>query len=656
MAEALSSRTELTRLRLVLFGPMEAWGPGAATVLPRGRKTQALLALLAIEAAPVPRRRLAAMLWSRVGEEQARGSLRQALLELQSALARIPGPPLLRAEREEVMLDPAARWVDAEQVMAADAGHPAALDLMRAPLLPGLDGLDPAFDHWLAARRTGLAATATGLARLLLARSPGEAAARRLLALDARDETAAALVIAARVAAGDAEAARATLAALRAALLPLGRQPSPEIEVLLLPRAANDPAPPPSEPQRLPARRGARLGVLPLTAGPGAEWVAGALAESLTAALARFRWLFLADPASLAAAVRQGTAGPIAAARGAGLDLALSGQVQGGARLRVSLRLTDLRPPETVVWAESFEAVPAELGGLEEGIAAAVVARVDPELLLLEARRASAAPHSDPSSYELLLRAIPGLAALDRPGFEASGQLLARACAADPGFASAQAWHAAWHLFQVGQGWAPDQAKAMLKAEALARRAIALDPADAQALTICGHVRAYLHHLPEEGAALHDRALALNPNLAMAWVFSGLAETYCGRHEEALRRLARYKALAPLHPFAFFFDAAALVPLMLLRRHAEAAVAARAVCELNPVFSFPLRPWLACLGHLGDAAAARAVRGRLLALEPGLTIAAAMRRAPLRPPDAEHYIEGLRRAGLEEGLAEKGVA
>jgi len=577
MAEADLS-PEPPRLRLVLFGPMEAWGPGAAAVLPRGRKSQALLALLAIKAGPVPRRHLAALLWSRVAEEQARGSLRQALLELQSALARIPGPALVRAEREEVLLDPAARWVDAEQAMAADAGHPAALDLMQGVLLPGFDGLDPAFDLWLAARRAGLAA---------------------------------------------------------AAMRPL-------------PVAA----------PRQPPRRGARLGVLPLSAGPGAEWVAGALAESLTAALARFRWLFLADPASLAAAARRAAAGPgpLAAAREAGLDFALSGHVQAQARLSVSLRLTDLRAPETVVWAERFEVAATDLGGIEDGIAAEVVARIDPELLLLEARRASAAPPADPSAYELLLRAIPGLTALDRPGFEAAGQLLGRACAADPGFASAQAWHAAWHLFQVGQGWAPDQAAAMARAEALARRAIALDPTDAQALTICGHVRAYLHHLPEEGAALHDRALALNPNLAMAWVFSGLAETYCGRHEEALLRLARYKALAPLHPFAFFFDGAALVPLMLLRRHAEAAAAARAVCELNPLFSFPLRPWLACLGHLGATPAAAAVRARLLALEPGLTVAGAMLRAPLRAADAAHYAEGLRRGGLPEGVAEQGVA
>ena len=37
------------------------------------------------------------------------------------------------------------------------------------------------------------------------------------------------------------------------------------------------------------------------------------------------------------------------------------------------------------------------------------------------------------------------------------------------------------------------------------------------ALTIAGHVRAFLHRRLREAMALHERALSLNPNLAMAW-------------------------------------------------------------------------------------------------------------------------------------------
>ena len=56
--------------------------------------------------------------------------------------------------------------------------------------------------------------------------------------------------------------------------------------------------------------------------------------------------------------------------------------------------------------------------------------------------------------------------------------------------------------------------------------------------------------------ALHERALTLNPNLAMAWSLSGVAFAYHGRPDEAERRMRRYKKLSPLDPHAFFFDTA----------------------------------------------------------------------------------------------------
>ena len=86
-----------------------------------------------------------------------------------------------------------------------------------------------------------------------------------------------------------------------------------------------------------------------------------------------------------------------------------------------------------------------------------------------------------------------------------------------------------------------------------------LDPFDARALTIAGHVRAFLHHRLREAIALHERALSLNPNLAMAWDLSGVAYAYLGDPDEAERRINRYKKLSPLDPHAFFFDTAFII-------------------------------------------------------------------------------------------------
>ncbi|WP_135466213.1 hypothetical protein [Crenalkalicoccus roseus] len=575
------------RLRLVLRGRMEAWSLAGVPVLPRSRKTRALLALLGMSPGEhVSRLRLAGLLWSRRGPEQQRGSLRQALRELQQALSPI-GLPVLSASRDTVRLREGAVWVDVIEALrsgGATGGE---------ELLSDLDGLDPAFDHWLAEQR------------------------RRLR-----------------------EAAPAPFPPRRAAPGPVAGPPPAEAPRLSFPSASRPPR------QGL---RGARLGVPPLRAlgGEAEQHLSVGLAEEITAALARFRWLFVVDGASLAAAAAsQGEEG---AARALRLDFLLAGTVQRGAgQVRVSLRLTDLRGPATVVWSERFDRKADDILALQDEIAAEVVARIDPEILLIEASRASARGTVHGGAHDLLLRAIPAIHRLERTGFLAAGEWLRQAIALEPDHAAAHAWLAYWHLFLVGQGWAADNAEVLAQAETLASRAVALDPLDAQALTILGHVRAFLHHQVEEAAALHERALALNPNLAMAWVFSGMAQSYLGAHEAALQRFDRYRQLAPCHPHAFFFDAGRGIPLLFLGRYAEAAAVGRAVVALQPGFSYPYKTYLSALGHLGLAAEAAAVRARLLAIEPDFTVAKALRRTPVRrPEDRALYERGLRLAGLE---------
>src|SRR5581483_9546012 len=70
-------------VRIHLLGSMRATTFVGDDVLPRGRKARAVLGCLCLAAgARVPRSRLAAMLWDRVSDFQARASFRQAFREL----------------------------------------------------------------------------------------------------------------------------------------------------------------------------------------------------------------------------------------------------------------------------------------------------------------------------------------------------------------------------------------------------------------------------------------------------------------------------------------------------------------------------------------------------------------------------------------------
>jgi len=664
-------------LRLRLIGQMEAWTLTSENVLPQGRKTRALLAVVALSSPrPALRGRLAELLWSRRPEEQARASLRQDIHRLLETLAPA-GTEILHVTRDHLSIRPGTVWVDVDEVMRATTEQPASLSLLDGDLLEDLDGVDPAFDAWLAVERERLRDRARGVAEALLhEQSEPEAAipaAQRLLQIDRAHEGAWRALMRAHAARGERGMAIQSYDRCRAVLADLlDAAPSAETQKLLVeirgpsgsrmplrppaPAAEQADEPPPIlEPRQQeirPARGGAHVGVMPLQlVGTSEEeaHLAPGLAEEITTALSRFRWMFVVASNSLARFAAE-TRDETAIRRTFGIDFLLDGSIQKERnRLRITIRLLDLRAGNQVVWARRFDRQSNDLLSLQDEIAAEVVAQIDPEILLIEAKRSATRPPTDATAYDLVLRAIALIGRLEREPLMRAGEYLAHAIELEPDYAAAYAWYAYWQMFLVGQGWATDPDAMMREAGELAERAIVLDPFDARALTIAGHVRAFLHRRLHEAIALHDRALSLNPNLAMAWDLSGVAYAYLGDWEEAERRVNRYKKLSPLDPHAFFYDTAFIIIALLKRDYESAVVAGRTVTEMNPSFSAAWKPYVAALGHVGRPQEAAAARQRLLAIEPDFTIERFMASAPFeREADRELYAEGLRLAGIPE--------
>ena len=669
-------------MRLRLIGQMEAWTLTSESVLPIGRKTRALVAVLALSAPrPVLRGRLAELLWSRRPEEQARASLRQEIHRLLETLGPV-GPQVLVVTRDHLALRTGAAWVDVEEVLRASPAKPAALSLLDGELLEDLDGVDAAFDTWLFAERERLRDRARALAETLLLDQTEPAAmitaAQQLLTIDRAHEGAWRALMRAYAARGERgmaihayERCRAVLAEL------LDAQPSEETHRLIAELRTSGlavpavMAPPPAElrpPARTEARAeprpearaearperrgGARVGVMPLqlvgTTEAEAHLGTG-LAEEITSALAKFRWMFLVSSSSLARFTTQ-TRDENAIRRAFDIHFLLDGTIQRvPGRLRIAMRLLDLRAGNQVVWSRRFDRQADDLLTLQDEIAAEAVAQIDPEILLIESQRVLSRPLADASAYDLKLRALALIDRLERPNFAQAGALLRQAIVLEPDYPAAHAWYAWWCTLEVGQDWAEDPAARSVEAAQHAERAIMLDPQDAKALTIAGHIRAYLHRRLREAISLHERALALNPNLAMAWGFSGVAFAYMGDLTEAERRLAQFKKLSPLDPHAFYFDTGRCLLALLGGDFAAAVAIGRGVSEASPTFSAARKPYLAALGHLGMQDELAAVRRRLLQLEPGFTVRRFLRTCPVEKPEhRDLYAAGLRAAGLPE--------
>src|SRR5262249_17915937 len=121
-------------LRVHLFGTMRVLASTGEDILPRARKTQAVLGYLCLARnEPVTRSRLAGVIWDRANEGQARDSLRHALTEIENTESW-----RLEKGRHTVRLDTAPCWIDVFE-------NPQEPDL----LLEGLRGVSSGFDHWL---------------------------------------------------------------------------------------------------------------------------------------------------------------------------------------------------------------------------------------------------------------------------------------------------------------------------------------------------------------------------------------------------------------------------------------------------------------------------------------------------------------------------
>ena len=140
---APTTPVEQGRLSVSLFGPFALTAPGGADATPRGRKSKALFAMLALS--PNGRRARAWLqdrLWSDKPADRGRTNLRQELSVLRKHLTGI-GVDILSSEGDDVILNLSRLDIDAlKGTMAA-----------HHELLEGLDVGDPEFEYWLSEER-----------------------------------------------------------------------------------------------------------------------------------------------------------------------------------------------------------------------------------------------------------------------------------------------------------------------------------------------------------------------------------------------------------------------------------------------------------------------------------------------------------------------
>ena len=378
------------------------------------------------------------------------------------------------------------------------------------------------------------------------------------------------------------------------------------------------------------------------------EYFADGMVEEIITALSHLRWLFVIARGS--SFTYKGRAVDLKqVGRELGVRYVLEGSVRkAGNRLRITGQLIDAATGAHL-WADKFDGELKDIFDLQDQVTSRVVGAIAPKLEQAEIERAKRKPTESLHAYDYYLRGVAGIHRWTREGNYSALPLFHRAFELDPDFASAYGMAASCYVWRKTNGWMTDRVKEKAEAERLAWLAVDLGKDDAVALCWGGITLAYVMGKAEDGAALIDQALMLDPNFAAAWGFSGWARIWLGEIEVAIEHLARAMRLSPLDPLAYNKHTANALAHFLLGRYEKSLACAEQALREQPSYGGALRLFVASSAMIGRIEEARKAVPRLLQADPTFCLSELHDRVPIRDPaDLTRYAEALRLAGVPE--------
>ena len=385
-----------------------------------------------------------------------------------------------------------------------------------------------------------------------------------------------------------------------------------------------------------------------MSGDPEQEYFADGVVEEITTALSRSKTVFVI--ARNSSFTYKGKAADVKQiGRELGVRYVLEGSVRKAAnRVRITAQLIDAASG-VHLWADRFDGAIEDIFDLQDQVTTSVVGAITPTVEQAEIGRAVLKPTESLDAYDHYMR---GLASQYQWTSEATNEALRhyyKAIELDPKFALAYALATSCYSWRKMNGWVTDPAREITETKRLAERATQLGQDDAQVLCWSGGALAFVVGQVDEGVALVERALRLNPNLMDAWLSSGSVMLVLGEWDKAIDHFAHAMRLSPFEPSLFVMQAGTATGHFYAGRYDEAAAwAAKSIGE-NPKYPPVWRTAAASNALLGRQEQAQNAMARLRQLDPTLRIATLKSVIPNLGPDLlAKMVDGLRKAGLPE--------
>jgi adenylate cyclase len=255
----------------------------------------------------------------------------------------------------------------------------------------------------------------------------------------------------------------------------------------------------PQAPQSAIAR--ASIAVLPfasLHSEAAGDYFADGLTEDIIAALGRFRELSVMSRATVFA-YKGKSPTPAEIGRALGVRYVVEGSVRRAPdRIRVAASLTDTSGG-AVLWSEKYDAELKDVFSVQDQITRRISGALAIRVTSLELALSTIRPPENLEAYDLVLQGRAAVARFTRIGIAQALEFFERAIKADPNYAAAYVGSGNTEVTAALRGWRLNPVEALERAEALAKKAIALDPLSPGGHALLGRITLYFKE--------YDRAL-----------------------------------------------------------------------------------------------------------------------------------------------------
>jgi adenylate cyclase len=392
------------------------------------------------------------------------------------------------------------------------------------------------------------------------------------------------------------------------------------------------------------------IAVLPfqnMSGDPEQEYFADGITEDIITALSHVPSLFvIARNSSFAYKRRAIDIRDIG--RELGVRYVLEGSVRkAGQRLRITGQLIEAEIGAHL-WADRFDSALEDVFDLQDRVTMAVAGAIEPSVTQAEIRRANRKPTENLQAYDWLLRALGEHQLFSREGVDHAMQMARHAIKLDTRYAHAYAYLASWVQLRLIYGWMEDEAAERIEGVRLAHLAVQLAPNDAIVLTEAAFALGHLNRDLITAVPWFDRAIALNPNSAMAFGRGAIVRNFAGDYVTAAEHADRAIRLSPFDSYSFAFSLARGISHSLRRQVSEAVVWLRKAAQQNPRHSPTFMYLGSALAYAGQMEEARAAIRHLLKLNPASSVRWRRQHRFTPEDDDEYMLEGARSAGLPE--------